>query len=167
MFAVGGVSTPAVQFCFMSRRSLKLCGVAALAVSLGACNFTDPLSGHDNGDGMVLLDALSGWGKNARIVCLTRERSRDSCSSRSAEVYVEDVPDFGQVHAEWRRNDPRTVDVFVFGGTIVRCQPMSRHGDVRIRLWQLGEGPIPSRDGWIPNTTLLFEGQPNRCGASG
>lgn len=151
----------------MSRRALNLFSVVVLAAPLGGCNFTDPLSAHDNGDGMVLIDALSGWGKDARIVCLTRERSRDSCSSRSAEVYVEDVPHFGQVQAVWRKNDPTTVDVFVFGGTIVRCRPVSRHGDIRIRLWQLGEGPMPSPDGWNPNTTLPFEGQPNRCGASG
>jgi hypothetical protein len=41
---------------------------------LAHCNFTDPLSARDNGEGKVLIDAFAGWWENARIVCLRRER---------------------------------------------------------------------------------------------
>lgn len=116
---------------------------------------------------MVLVDSLSGWNENARTICLTAERSRTSCASGSAEVYIADVPRFGQVQAEWRNGDPATVDVFVFGGTVRRCRPRSRQGGITITLRQLPVSRMPSADSWNPDTTpRLFAGQPDRCEAS-
>jgi hypothetical protein len=115
---------------------------------------------------MLLVDSRSGWNEESRIICLRPERSQTSCSSRSAEVYISNVPSFGQMQAEWRNGDPNTVDVFVFGGTIERCRRRSRVGGKTINLKQLPVSQMPSADTWNPDTTpRLFEDQPNRCGA--
>jgi hypothetical protein len=150
----------------MSCRSMTLLCIPLIA-SLCSCEFSDPLSAIDNGRGMELVDSLSGWNEDSRTICLTPERSRTSCSSRSAEVYITNVPRFGQAQAEWRNGDPSTVDVFVFGGTIVRCRPRSRQGEVRIILRQLPLSRMPSADSWNPDTTPgLSAGQPDRCDSS-
>jgi hypothetical protein len=147
----------------MSPPPLKAICVA-LALTLCSCDFSDPLSAIDNGEGMVLVDSLSGWNETSRTICVRGERSRTSCSSRSAEVYLTDVPRFGQLQAEWRNGDPHTVDVFLFGGSIERCQSRSRDGDVNIVVRQLPIARMPSPDIWNPDVNRrLFEGQPNRC----
>lgn len=150
----------------MSLRLLTLlCG--PLLAALCSCDFRDALYVIDNGDGMSLIDSLSGWDEDSRTICVRPERSRTSCSSRSAEVYIRDVRHPGQVQAEWRNGNPKIVDVFVFGGTIERCRPRSREGGVRIILRQLPVSEIPTPNGWEPGTTPgLFKGQPDRCGAS-
>lgn len=134
---------------------------------LCACDFSDPLSATDNGDGMVLVDAFSGWNEDSRTICLRREGSRTSCSSSAAEVYISNVPDFGQVQAQWRNGDPKTVDVFAFGGTIERCRPRSREGGVTITLRQLRVADMPSVNRWnLHPMPRLFHGQPDLCAAS-
>jgi len=115
---------------------------------------------------MVLVDSLIGWNEDSRTICLTPERSRTSCSSRAAEVYITNVPRSGQVHAEWRNGEAATVDVFVFGGTIVRCRPRSRQGEVTIILRQVPLSWMPSADGWYADSPRLFAGRPNRCDSS-
>ena len=76
---------------------------------------------------------------------------------------VDDYRHFGQVHAEWRKNDPTTVEVFVFGGRITRCQP--RSAGVRIVLRQLPLSHLPSQDNWSDTTTRMFDGVPDSCAA--
>jgi hypothetical protein len=138
-----------------------------LVAALYACDFSDPLYTTSNGEGMVLVDSLSGWNEDSRAICLSSEGSRMSCSSRSAEVYIRDARHVGQVQAEWRDGDPSTVDVFVFGGIVERCQARSREGGVEIVLRQLPLSRMPSPDSWNPDTTSrLFRGQPDRCRAS-
>jgi hypothetical protein len=138
----------------------------ALSLAVCACDFSDPLSAVDNGEGLLLLDSLSGWNESRRTICVVRERSSTSCSSASAEVHLSGVAHPGQVAAQWRRGDPRTVDVFLFGGSIERCRPRSRDGGVTIVLRQLPLERMPSRDSWNPDASApLFEGQPDRCRA--
>jgi hypothetical protein len=150
----------------MSSR-LPLLLFASLTTMLCACDFSDPLSAIDNGDGMVLVDSLSGWKKDGRTICLRRESSRSSCSSSAAEVYISNVPDIEQVQAEWRNGDPKTVDVFVFDGTIEHCLPRSREGGITITLRQLPVAEMPSANRWnIHTIPRLFQDQPDICAAS-
>ncbi len=76
------------------------------------CERIDPLEGRDNGEGVELIDALAG--SSSRIVCILAD-PRDPCTRTSAAVVVDDVPEAGQLMAEWRNHD--TVLVYLFGGT--------------------------------------------------
>ena len=138
--------------------------VLAAAFALCACEFSDPLSAISNGDGMSVVDSLKGWNHSSRTICLWAEGSNTSCSSWAAEVYITEVPNYGQVEAEWRNGDPKTVDVFVIGGTIERCRNRSRNGGITITLRQLPLSRMPPPGIWSPASSYMFEGLPDLCG---
>ncbi|HEX8193159.1 MAG TPA: hypothetical protein VF552_09685 [Allosphingosinicella sp.] len=121
----------------------------------------DPLSAVGNGEGLLLLDAEAGWRDSRRIVCVQVEGSRGSCSSDTAAVVVDDYRHSAQVSAQWRKNDPNTIEVLVFGGEIARCSSPS--SGARVILRQLPMAQRPSREGWDDITTRMFDGVRDSC----
>jgi hypothetical protein len=121
----------------------------------------DALSATDNGEGLILIDAEAGWPYPLRIICLLNEGPRSSCSSDAAAVVIDDHRHPGQVFSRWRKNDPKTVEVFVFGARIERCIP--RSAGVHIVLRQLPLSQMPSIDSWSEATTRMFAELPDRC----
>jgi len=138
--------------------SLGSIGLAAASCSLES---VDALSAIDNGEGLVLIDAEAGWPYPLRIICLLHEGSRSSCSSDAAAVVIDDYRHPAQVLAQWRKNDPKTVEVFVFGARIARC--VARPVGVHIALRQLPLSQLQSVHSWSEATTRMFNALPDRC----
>jgi hypothetical protein len=130
---------------------------AALLCAMAGCERIDPLEATENGEGIVLIDALAG--SSSRIVCILTDPRRH-CRRSSAAVVVDDVPEFGQLHVRWRNHD--TVLVYLFGGEVARCQPRAGDGRVRVELRRL---PRQFRgNGWWGEDTAAFAGVSDICG---
>lgn len=140
--------------------------LAGAALALPSCSGMgfDALWGTDNGEGLLLVDAEVGWPVKRRIVCLVEEESRSSCSPDDAAVVIGGYSYPAQVFTQWRKNDPATVEIFLFGGRIVRCA--SPVLGVRVILRQLPLSQLPSQDRWDDATTRMFDGVPDRCAAA-
>lgn len=159
-----------VQLCRLMMRNARAitpCLVVLAASMIGGCQRFDPLWVEDNGAGAELLDVLIG--QNARVVCIDRAgpRSNDDCSSATAQVYVRDLPDIDrhlQMMVKWREGDASTVDVFVFGGRVIRCEPQTKEG-IRIVLKQLPTNSAPPSQAWDDITTGLFVTVKDVCGS--
>lgn len=77
---------------------------------------------------------------------------------------VDGVPRFGQFMAEWDKSDPRVVNVYVFGGRIVRCEAVNQTTGVRVTLRRLPISEMRDPEGWNPATTARFDHEPDNCG---
>lgn len=148
----------------MDLRRIASLGSMALAAASCSLESVDALAATDNGEGLILIDAEAGWPYPLRIICLLEEGSRSSCSSDAAAVVVADYRHPGQVLSQWRKNDPKTVEVFVFGARIERC--VARSAGVHIVLRELPLSQMPSADTWSEATTRLFDELPDRCAAT-
>ncbi len=114
------------------RPSLFIVGalLGSLPLPLSACQRADTLSALPSPNGeMLLRDRLVGTGD--RIVCVSRSLS-ESCSSRTADVYVTDILNSNDLSVGWESDN--AVRIEIKSGEVVRYTPASKHGGVTIRL---------------------------------
>ncbi|MEW6467239.1 MAG: hypothetical protein AB1434_15255, partial [Pseudomonadota bacterium] len=133
--------------------------IASTALALLLAQFNnppgkvDPLWVGDNPAGLQMMDALVG--PETRIVCILPRGPMKRCPPAEA-VRVESVPRFGQFIAEWDRDEPNVVNVYVFGGRLVTCEPLVREVGVRVRLRRLPVSEMPDPSGWDPRAIARF-----------
>lgn len=142
------------------------CLIMALVTVIG-CQRIDPLEVQDNGAGTEMEHAMLGL--HERLVCIKQKGAPRPCGPKTAQVYVRGLGDSSrhtQMYAHWREGDPKTVEVFVFGGTVARCRNQTESGEIRLVLKQATYGWMPSTSGWKCATELLFGDVPNSCGGS-
>lgn len=135
--------------------------LVAASVLVAGCQRFDPLTVSENGQGHQFVDVLMGT--RTRVLCVGEVRARETCPY-GRNVEVREVPDFGQLIAEWRRTDPATVDVYLFGGDVVRCEPHIGEIGVRVALHRLPLAEMGERNGWDEAKVAQFARAPDLCG---
>lgn len=99
-------------------------------LTAGACGQSDPLSAISNSAGTAILrDTLVG--QNSRAICVTTTLNEE-CSSRTSEVFIEDVSDLTDVKAKWIGDD--AVSISFYSGRLSRFSNVSRDGSIGIRI---------------------------------
>lgn len=100
------------------------------AVFICSCKRSDPLSAVPNSAGTAVLEDML-IGTHSRAICVMAT-TRDVCSWRHSEIYIENVKNLSDVKARWADDNLVTVDVVT--GTVRRFVNRSKDGQIAIRL---------------------------------
>lgn len=109
---------------------------AVLAAVSSGCEWGDSLSALPNDTGTEML-RKTVLGSDTLLICIT-PTLQEPCTSTTAEVVAENVPNLMAVRAEWL--SPNVVTLRIEGGDIERLQSRSRSGRVSIRRTDPADG---------------------------